>query len=126
MDGDCDMREKRNEEGRKGSREKERKKGRKEKEKEKGDTFITRRRATGKIERQVVLARGNLPGPCEECKERRAGVRTSAVHAERRSPPLGSTGGTCGVPERVEGTAYGSRDTRASLVPPRETIFYAK
>ena len=33
------------------------------KEEEKGDTFITRRRATGKIERQVVFARGSLPGP---------------------------------------------------------------
>lgn len=33
------------------------------KEKEKRDTFITRRRATGKIERQVVFARGSLPEP---------------------------------------------------------------
>lgn len=32
------------------------------KEDEKGDTFITRRRATGKIERQVVFACGSLPG----------------------------------------------------------------
>lgn len=53
---------------RKGGGERRKKVGRdgrekREREKEKGDTFITRRRATGKIERQVVFTRGSLPGP---------------------------------------------------------------
>lgn len=57
MDGDSDERE-----WKKGKEGTEKGKG-EGKENEKGDTFITRRRATGEIERQVVFACGSLPGP---------------------------------------------------------------
>lgn len=62
MDGDSDERQ-----WKKGKEETEKGKGER-KENEKGDTFITRRRATGKIERQVVFACGSLPGPRGECE----------------------------------------------------------
>lgn len=79
-----------------------------EREKEKGDTFITRRRATGKIERQVVFARGSLPGPHGGLGAILGGLSVArmelAVHGK-------------------EDTAYGSRGTR-SIAP--EIIFYAK
>lgn len=64
------------------------------KENEKGDTFITRRRATGKIERQVVFACGSLPGPRGECGRRGRGRRiekTQSHVGETRGDVSGKT-----------------------------------
>lgn len=83
--------------------------GREKREREKGDTFITRRRATGKIERQVVLARGSLPGP-------RGGREEPGSCAGRT---LGCTNRSHGARGK-EGTAYGSRGTRIGGVAPRD------
>lgn len=82
--------------------------GREKREREKGDTFITRRRATGKIERQVVFARGSLPGP-------RGGREQPGSCAGRT---LGCTNRSHGARGK-EGTAYGSRGTRIAALPPR-------
>lgn len=71
MDGDSDERQwKKGKEYRgKGERE----------ENEKGDTFITRRRATEKIERQVVFARGSLPGFSRRMRRTREMYRKDSV-----------------------------------------------
>lgn len=71
----------------------------KKREREKGDTFITRRSATGKIERQVVFAGGSLPGPRGE-------------HEEGTEGCAGCTNETRGK----EGTAYGSQGTRIAVL----------
>ena len=77
-------------------------------EREKGDTFITRRRATEKIERQVVFTRGSLPGPRGE-------------HEEGTEGCDGCTNGTRGK----EGIRHTVHKARASQYC-SEIIFYAK
>lgn len=91
MDGDSDERQ-----WKKGKEETETEKGkgeRERKENEKGDTFITRRRATGKIERQVVFACGSLPGPCGECGRRARGRRIEKTQLHVGESPAGDVSG---------------------------------
>lgn len=82
-----------------------------EREKEKGDTFITRRRATGKIERQVVFARGSLPGP-------HGGRRDWELYWE--DSRLHEWNSRC-TERKIQHTVQEAR----AVLPP-EIIFYAK
>lgn len=77
--------------------------GRAKREREKGDTFITRRRATGKIERQVVFARGSLPG-ASRGETLAKGLSVARMELARRA-------------RGKDGAAYGPGDTRIAVLP---------
>lgn len=85
--------------------------GREKREGEKGDTFITRRRATGKIERQVVFARGSQPGPSWRARGRDRESRATPRREDSRSHEWNPR-----CTERKT-AAYGSRGTRIAALP---------